>query len=185
MKEEMSLYGNQLVDANSCYYIGGLIGLWPINLLLTRVNPRYFIPSLELGWTLATFGQAKMTTASHLYALRALVGLFEYGHFSAVMYLCGAWYQKAELGRRMGIINAATAVGPMFSAYLQAAAYNGLNGVGSMSGWRWLFIVDGIISIGVLLPQYFLLPDVPSRQKKDWIFAEKVKWPALDINLRD
>ncbi|EXJ78914.1 hypothetical protein A1O3_08414 [Capronia epimyces CBS 606.96] len=182
MKEEMSLYGNELIHANSYYYIGGLIGLWPINLLLTRTNPRYLIPSLELGWTLATFGQAKMTTADHMYALRALVGLFEYGHFSAVMYLCGAWYQKAELGRRMGLINAATAIGPMISAYLQAAAYNGLDGKGAMSGWRWLFIVDGIISIGVLLPQFFVLPDVPSRQKKDWIFTEQDIELARDRN---
>ena len=29
----------------------------------------------------------------------------------------------------------------MFSGYLQAAAYTNLNGVGGLSGWRWLFII--------------------------------------------
>lgn len=78
-----------------------------------------------------------------MYVPRALVAIFETGHFSAVIYLCGAWYQKKELAHRVAIINITTAIGPMFSSYLQAAAYNGLNGVHGRAGWRWLFLIDG------------------------------------------
>lgn len=82
-----------------------------------------------------------------MYVLRAILAVFETGHFSAMMYLCGAWYQKEELSRRIAIINMTTAIGPMFSSYLQAAAYNGLNGVHGKAGWRWLFIIDGMLYI--------------------------------------
>jgi ACS family pantothenate transporter-like MFS transporter len=78
-----------------------------------------------------------------MYALRAILAIFETGHYSAVVYLCGAWYQKRELARRLAIINITTAIGPMFSSYLQAAAYTGLNGVHGKAGWQWLFIIDG------------------------------------------
>ncbi|TVY36707.1 Pantothenate transporter [Lachnellula occidentalis] len=171
MKEELHLYGNQLNYANTSYSIASIIALVPVNLLLTRTNPRYFIPFLEIGWTVCTFGQSRMNTAAQLYALRALLAIFETGHYSAIMYLCGSWYQKGELARRMAIVNMAAQAGPMFSAYLQAAAYSGLNGKNGLAGWRWLFIIDGIISLGIIIPQLFLLPEVPSRLKPNFMFS--------------
>jgi len=44
MKEELSLYGNELNYANTAYNIGMMVALWPSSLLLVRVNPKYFIP---------------------------------------------------------------------------------------------------------------------------------------------
>lgn len=120
-----------------------MVALWPTNLILTRVNPRWFIPFLEAGWTIMTFLQAVMKTPTQMYVLRAILGVFETVHYSAIMYLCGSWYRNNELARRIAIINITTAIGPMFSSYLQAAAYSGLNGVHGRAGWQWLFIIDG------------------------------------------
>ncbi|OJJ00720.1 hypothetical protein ASPVEDRAFT_885207 [Aspergillus versicolor CBS 583.65] len=173
MKEELSLYGNEMNYANTAYAVANIIAIWPVNLLLTRTNPRWFIPFLEVGWTIITFAQSSMTRPVHMYVLRAILAVFETGHFSAMMYLCGARYQKEELSRRIAIINMTTAIGPMFSSYLQAAAYNGLNGVHGKAGWRWLFIIDGVISIGVILPQILFYPDVPARQKPDRLFTAR------------
>lgn len=47
----------------------------------------------------------------------------------------------------------------MFSGYLQAAIYKGLNGVGGLPGWRWLFIVFGIFSIWAPIWGFFAVPD--------------------------
>lgn len=49
----------------------------------------------------------------------------------------------------------------MISGYLQAAAYTNLSGVGGMSGWRWLFIVDGIFTIPVALIGFVIFPGIP------------------------
>lgn len=82
-----------------------------------------------------------MKTPLQMYVIRTIVGLFETGHYSAIVYICGAWYQKGELSKRLAIINCATAIGPMFSGYLQAAAYDGLNGVHGMAGWQWVCLI--------------------------------------------
>ncbi|CAK7216287.1 hypothetical protein SBRCBS47491_002773 [Sporothrix bragantina] len=182
MEEELNFYGNQVVNATSFYTMCSCLALWPMQLIMTRVSPRYFVPFIELGWALATFGQSQMHTASQLYALRSLIGIFESAHFSCMCYLFGAWYQKNELGRRIGILNACTAIGPMFAGYLQAAAYEHLDGVRGLSGWRWLFIVDGVIGLGVLIPQFFLFPDVPARQGPDFVFTERDIELARDRN---
>ncbi|CAK7224452.1 hypothetical protein SEUCBS140593_005574 [Sporothrix eucalyptigena] len=185
MEEDLSLYGNQLNYANTCYSVANIIALWPSNLLLSRMNPKHFIPLIELGWTISTFGQAAMKNSTQMYVLRTLVGLFEAGHFSALVYLCGAWYQKNELSKRIAIIDCATAIGPMFSSYLQAAAYTGLNGVHGLAGWRWLFIIDGVISIGIIIPQAIFYPDVPARQKPDYMFSEGELELARDRNPKE
>jgi ACS family pantothenate transporter-like MFS transporter len=46
MEEDLSMYGNQLVTSVSIYTVGYVIGQIPSNLLLTRVSPRWVIPTV-------------------------------------------------------------------------------------------------------------------------------------------
>ena len=43
----------------------------------------------------------------------------------------------------MAFFEQTSAIASMFSGYLQAALYKGLNGHNGLAGWRWLFIFDG------------------------------------------
>lgn len=47
MEEDLSMYGNQLVTSTSIFTVGYVIGQIPSNLLLTRVSPRWVIPSVR------------------------------------------------------------------------------------------------------------------------------------------
>jgi MFS transporter, ACS family, pantothenate transporter len=53
----------------------------------------------------------------------------------------------------------------MFSGYLQAGLYKGLNGHGGLAGWRWLFISDAIISIPIAVWGFWAIPDLPSNTR--------------------
>lgn len=104
MKEDLNMYSNELVTSVSIWTVGYVIGqirtsqlqesscqvpfrtllcrillifLAASNLLLTRVSPRWVIPSLEVGWGIATICTSRVTNYKSLYALRFLVGLFE------------------------------------------------------------------------------------------------------------
>lgn len=77
MKEDLNMYGNQLVTSVSIWTVGYVIGQIPSNLLLTRVSPRWVIPSLEVGWGIATICTSSVKSYRALYAMRFLVGLFE------------------------------------------------------------------------------------------------------------
>ncbi|CUM67389.1 uncharacterized protein PRCAT00005083001 [Priceomyces carsonii] len=173
MKEELGLYGNELNYAETCWTIGYVLGQIPSSLILTKVRPHYWLPFLETCWAILTFVSARFSTPSSIYAIRFLVGFIESGHFPGIMYITSSWYTKAEMSKRNSIIQFCTGVGPMFSGYLQSAAYTGLDGVHGMSGWRWLFIVDGILSLPLALLSFFLIPDFPRTAKKNWLFTEK------------
>lgn len=46
MEEDLEMYGNQLVTSTSIFTVGYVIGQIPCNLLLTRVSPRWVIPTV-------------------------------------------------------------------------------------------------------------------------------------------
>ncbi|KAH8176728.1 major facilitator superfamily protein [Sarocladium implicatum] len=172
MKEELQLFGNELNYANTAYNVGMIVALWPSSLLLVRTNPRFYIPGIQLGWTICTFGQAFMHTPTQMYALRALTGIFSTGHYSGIMYLGGCWYRKSELAKRLALMNTSSQIGPMVNSYLQSAAYVTLTGKNGLSGWRWLMLLDGLVSTVILIPQFFLLSEVPSKLRPDFMFSQ-------------
>ncbi|KAH9913574.1 major facilitator superfamily domain-containing protein [Epithele typhae] len=77
---------------------------------------------------------------------------------------CGIWVFPDDT---------ANALGPMFSGFLQTGAYNGLNGVYGLAGWKWLFIIDGIITIPIALLGFFLMPDLPTTTKPSIFYTQE------------
>ncbi|KAF4427038.1 Pantothenate transporter liz1 [Colletotrichum fructicola] len=74
-----------------------------------------------------------------------------------------------ELSKRISIFYSASYAASMFSGYLQAAIYKGLNGASGLPGWRWLFIFCGFISIWAPLWGFFAVPDNPFITKARWM----------------
>ncbi|EPE03059.1 allantoate permease [Ophiostoma piceae UAMH 11346] len=173
MKEDMNMYSNELVTSTSIWTVGYVIGQIPCNLLLTVVSPRWVIPTLELGWGIATFATSSVKDIHALYALRFLVGFFESGFYPGIHYMLGCWYTPREIGKRAMIFWLAGSVGTLFSGFLQSAAYTNLHNVGGRAGWRWLFIVDGIITLPLALLGYIFFPNDPQHGKRTWWTTEK------------
>ncbi|KAJ0114074.1 major facilitator superfamily transporter [Diaporthe amygdali] len=173
MKEDLSLYGKELNYATAIWSAAYVFGQIPSNLLLTRVNAPLYIAFLEFAWTVFTFAHAGVKNVNQLYVFRFFVGLFEAGHFPAVMYVCSSYYKPHELARRNSLIQVFTSVGPLFSGFLMAAVYAGLNGSNGLAGWRWMYIVCGCISLPCAIWTAFAMPQLPARAKANWIFTEE------------
>jgi MFS family permease len=69
-------------------------------------------------------------------------------------------------------------LGSMFSGYLQAAAYRNLNGVFGRAGWRWLFIVQGIITLPLAFLGFVVWPGLPTSPTR-WYMTEEEHALAL------
>lgn len=61
----------------------------------------------------------------------------------------------------------------MFSGYLQAGIYKGMDGHLGLAGWRWLFIFCGVISLPFSIYGYFAIPDNPYTSKARWLKEEQ------------
>ncbi|KAI1856555.1 hypothetical protein JX265_011514 [Neoarthrinium moseri] len=183
MKEEIGLLGNELNYLTAIFWASYCTAMIPTCYFITQYPANIVLPSLELGWGLATFGLAWAQNVNTLYAMRFFVGLFECASFAGTIYIIGSWYKPSETARRVALFYISSLLGTMFAGYLQAAAYTNLNGVNGLSGWRycnefdnwrmedwhpgirWLFIIDTIITLGIALFGFTFFPDIPARRK--------------------
>ncbi|KAI4602941.1 hypothetical protein KJ359_008162 [Pestalotiopsis sp. 9143b] len=166
MKEDLGMTGNQINLVDAAWTAGYVAGQIPSQVVLARgVRPSVWVPSCELVWTLLTFCLALATRSEHVVAIRFFVGLAESSFYPAAHTILGGWYKPGELGKRACVFHASSAAASMFSGYLQAGVYTGLNGVSGLPGWKWLFIMDGLVSLPICLAGYFIIPDLPENTR--------------------
>ncbi|KAH8882024.1 major facilitator superfamily transporter [Thozetella sp. PMI_491] len=176
MKEAIGFGGNDLTYAGNVFTAGYVVSQLPAVILVSKFRPSYIIPTLEVLWAAFTFCSAAVKTPAQLFAMRFLVGLCEGAFFPCIIYLIGSWYTRSERAKRVTLFYSTASAASMFSGYLQAAAYDNLNGVLGHQGWQWLFIICGVISLPVGVLGYFFNPDFPETTRAFYITKEEAKF---------
>ncbi|KAK9460868.1 major facilitator superfamily domain-containing protein [Lipomyces oligophaga] len=155
------------------FNIGYLIGSFPTQVIMTRIRPSYFIPSCEVLWGILVMTLAAANNAKTIYGIRFVVGLCEATVFPGFMWILGSWYYPSQLAKRMALFECSSSAAGMFSGYIQTGAYAHMNGLYGIAGWRWAFILDGIISIPIACMGYYCLPDFPTTTQARWLNKEQ------------
>ncbi|TQB74249.1 hypothetical protein MPDQ_004972 [Monascus purpureus] len=143
MKEDLQMSGNQLNLIDTAWTVGYVLGQVPSQVILTHLRPSVWVPACELIWSMLTFCLAAAKTSNHVITVRFFIGLFESAFYPAAHTILGAWYKPSELGKRACVFHASAAGAGMFSGYLQAGVYKGLNGARGLPGWKWLLAYHG------------------------------------------
>ena len=182
MKEDLNLYGNELNYMVSAWTVGYVIGEIPSNIVITRVRPSIWIPAMEVTWSVLTMLLSKCNSATQVYVLRFFIGLAESTFYPGMQYIIGCWYRKDELAKRSCIFHTSSAIATMISGYLMAAVYN-LRGRGNMTGWQWLFIIDGVISLPIAFAGFYFIPDMPENSRVRYLSAEEKAYAVKRMQL--
>ena len=77
----------------------------------------------------------------------------------------GMWYKRSEAQKRFSFFFSSTTLAGAFGGLL-AYGISRMEGVRGFRGWRWVFIIEGLITCVVAIANFWLLPDFP----------EDVKW---------
>ena len=74
-----------------------------------------------------------------------------------VLYL-SHFYRRQELALRIGIFYTAASLSGAFGGLL-ARGLNGIGPAGGLQGWRWIFIIEGLLTIFIGTLSFFFLPN--------------------------
>lgn len=117
-------------------------------------------------WGIVVAAKAAITSPAHLWGLRFALGALEAGFSPAVFHIFSMWYRKSEQSKRFMVFWLAGILGSAFGGILAGAITRGLDDAHSIPGWRWLFLVEGVITCGVALISPFVLLDYPATCSK-------------------
>ncbi|GAA5839278.1 hypothetical protein JCM9279_002650 [Rhodotorula babjevae] len=184
MKEDLGIVSNEYTWFITYFTIGTTISQIPSNWLITIIPPRWLLPGAEFAWGLLTLGLYKVTTAEQIYALRFCIGFLEGSIFVGSIYVYSCWYNRREIGKRLAIFACCAYAGSMFSGYIMSAVHSSLDGVHGLEGWRWVFIIDAIITFFVAGFGFVFFPGTPSRPT-GWYFTPEEKVFAVERLLED
>lgn len=80
--------------------------------------------------------------------MRVLLGIFEAGLFPGCVYLISMYYKRFELQWRLSLFFSGSILAGGFGGLFAYALAN-MAGVAGYGGWRWIFIIEGLITIVV------------------------------------
>ncbi|KAF4817624.1 MFS transporter prlL [Colletotrichum tropicale] len=134
----------------------------PSNIYLTQIRPSLFIPACVVVWGGMSAATGAVTNLSGLYAIRFFLGIVEAAFLPGALFLISSWYKRDEMGFRGAILFSGSQLGSAFSGLIGAGIQHSLDGAKGLESWRWLFIIEGCITIFVGVFAIWLLPDWPS-----------------------
>ena len=150
----------QYATAVAILFVGYVIMQIPSNIFLAQIRPSLYLPFVMALWGLLSLATGFVHSASGLYATRFFLGFVEAAYFPGCLFYLTTWYTRKEIGFRTAVLYSGSLLSGAFSGLIAAGILNGLNGARGIAAWRWLFIVEGVGTIGVAAIAFFVLPVV-------------------------
>ncbi|MBC7898205.1 MAG: MFS transporter [Cytophagaceae bacterium] len=173
MNDELGFSSAAFGFGAGVFFIGYSLFEVPSNLLLIRVGARRWIARIMISWGFLAAAMMFVRTPEQFYVMRFLLGVAEAGFFPAILYYLSQWYPAAMRARSLAwfmiAIPLSGALGGPLGTWLL-----GFHGAGGLSGWQWLFLVEGIPSVllGFVVLRY--LTERP--EEAHWLPAPQRAW---------
>lgn len=163
LESDLSLTGTQYLTALSILFVGYILMQIPSNLFLNKVGkPAIFLPGVMVVWGIISGATAGVKSYGELVAVRFILGFVEAAYFPGCLFFLSSWYTRKELGFRTAIMFSGSLLSGAFSGLISAGITHGLDGARGMRAWRWLFIIEGAITVVVALGAFWVLPNFPT-----------------------
>jgi MFS family permease len=168
---ELGMSKNDWAWVGTLYFIPFVLFEIPSTILLKYSTPRVHQFRISFIWGIVTACHAAVQNKEGLYTVRFLLGLFEAGLFPAMLAQLTYWYRSDEITTRMAVLGVLGSFADFLTAFIALGFSYTSGNVNNMSGWRWIFITEGSITVILSFFILFYLPNFPDDSK--WLTNEE------------
>ncbi|KAL3426838.1 major facilitator superfamily transporter [Phlyctema vagabunda] len=140
------------------YYATYIASEIPSNLILKKVSPKIWLPSLTIAWGIVTMCLGFVRNYAGFVSVRAILGVAEGGLLPGMVLYLSGMYTRGEMALRLGLFYTSASLSGAFGGLLA----RGLSSIGDRAGlydWSWIFVIEGLITVVVGIVSYFFLPN--------------------------
>ena len=170
------------------FFIGYFLLEIPGSLIVENWSARKWLARIIVSWGVIATLMGFIQNETQFYIARFLLGLAEAGFFPGIIVYLSHWFRSRDRAKAVAMFMVALPIANIVSSPLSGLLL-GINWLG-LSGWRWVFILEGLPAIIFGFVTIFYLTDRPEQAKwladdeKEWIAAELEKEKALKKTVR-
>ncbi|KAF4547687.1 MFS-type transporter-like protein 40 [Elsinoe fawcettii] len=160
LEEDLNLTGSQYQTCVSILFVGYILGQVPSNMLLTRVRPSLWMSFWVAIWAIVSGLTALSQNYTGLVLTRFFLGVTEAPYYPGALYMLSIFYTRKEIATRISILYTGNILATAFAGLIALGIFQLDNKLG-ISGWRWLFIIQGAATFVTAIIAFFCLADEP------------------------
>ncbi|KAG2365500.1 major facilitator superfamily domain-containing protein [Suillus spraguei] len=162
-EKDLHLHGQQYATTLSILYVGYIVMQVPGNMFMHWLErPSIIIPSCMLTWGIISVLTGFYTG---IVVARFFLGCAEAPFYPGMVFLVSKWYKRDELALRIILVSCGAFLSSAFGSLLASGILHGMQDKLGQAAWRWLFFIEGGITIFVAICALFILPDFPHNTK--------------------
>ncbi len=150
----------------------------PSNLFLERFGARKWIARIMISWGILSGLTAFVQGEYSFYLVRFLLGIAEAGFFPGIIFYLTLWFPATYRARIIGYFMAAIPLSSVLGAPVSGMLL-GLDGMGGLKGWQWLFIIEALPAVVLSVVVFFYLTDRPA--DATWLPQDQRSWLATRL----
>ena len=160
------------------FFLGYALCNLPSSLLLRRVGTRLWIARIMISWGFISALMVFMRSPHSFYLLRFLLGVAEAGFVPGMLLYLTFWFPSHERAQAVALFMTATSLAGVVGAPLASALLK-LDGLHGLSGWQWLFLMEGVPTVLLGVSVLFVLKDSPD--KVSWLSPSEKLWLQREL----
>ncbi|KAI1486405.1 major facilitator superfamily domain-containing protein [Biscogniauxia mediterranea] len=166
LQDDLKLDNTQYATCLSILYVGYILMQVPSNMFINKIQrPSLYIAAAMLLWGLISTLSGNAHNFTHMVVIRFFLGFVEAAFLPGALLIQSKWYTRRELTLRNAILFCGNIISNAFSALVGAGVLSNMQGVLGHPAWRWLFWIEGAITMAVAISSAFILPDLPHNSR--------------------